>query len=393
MPRGDRAGRGSARGNYISEWFGHRVYPDVARGQNTLDDQQAERCPFLTAATGTPTRCVKPPPSIGVCTVSSCSNGFRQDWLVCPYRVVGPAILGEAARMLFALRPDEEALILPAPRLAQQAVRDGPRTHVASGGAGIVYLQDKLGGEISLRPTDRSPEFDLDITMAEIAGVEGTLGIRRYGIVEVQTMDFHGSYRKAVQNLRDALRLHRADFARVLQENQPWLSEGVQSPNISNVFKRTFYQMVFKFQLGEAASCGGCVLAVPSSVWGSWQRHLGKPDLEPLKSGLYGLFEPSEPAPTHLSNWILVFDMVSDSDVSPNPIRIEKVIATTAEAISYYALTVAPEAAVAEGGASGGLLAAVHRRLLQWWPEVAMIACPRPEAVSAGDHGPCDGEA
>jgi hypothetical protein len=109
----------------------------------------------------------------------------------------------------------------------------------------------------------------------------GAAHIGRFGILEIQTMDFHGSYRAAVRNLRDGLRLHTANFPGTLQNNQQWRCEGIEGPNIANVFKRTFYQMMFKFQLGQHGRCSGCVLAIPEAVWESWQRHLGAPVLTP----------------------------------------------------------------------------------------------------------------
>jgi hypothetical protein len=69
-------------GNYIAEWFGHRVFPVVAVTENSLSDQKAQRCPFLTEVTDEPHACVKREKSKGVCTISSTSNSSRQDWLV-----------------------------------------------------------------------------------------------------------------------------------------------------------------------------------------------------------------------------------------------------------------------------------------------------------------------
>ena len=85
------------------------------------------------------------------------------------------------------------------------------------GGLTVVYLQNRLGGEISVRPTARSPELSFDMTLVELVPTNSrSVGIGRFGILEIQTMDFHGSYRHAVQNLRDSLRLHGPDFAHVL---------------------------------------------------------------------------------------------------------------------------------------------------------------------------------
>ena len=101
----------------------------------------------------------------------------------------------------------------------------------------------------------------------------------RFGVLEIQTMDFHGSYRLAVQNLDDSLRLHGSGFADALQQNQRWLAERIEGPNIANVFKRTFYQMTLKFQLGVHPRSVGTSLAIPQAVWDSWQPHLGRPEL------------------------------------------------------------------------------------------------------------------
>jgi hypothetical protein len=51
--------------------------------------------------------------------------------------------------------------------------------------------------------------------------------------------------------------LNPGGSAGILPDNQRWLSEGVEGPNIANVFKRTFYQMMFTFQLGHHERCAG----------------------------------------------------------------------------------------------------------------------------------------
>lgn len=83
-------------------------------------------------------------------------------------------------------------------------------------------------------------------------------------------MDFHGSYRAAVDNLKDALRLHGTTFPDSLAANMKWAAEGVEGPNIANVFKRTFYQILLKFQLSGKGAAAGTVLAIPQAVWDSW---------------------------------------------------------------------------------------------------------------------------
>lgn len=268
-PRGER-------GNFVSEWYGHRVYPIVAGGRPVLADQKQSRCPFLSRATVQETTCVKPPNSTGVCTISSSSNGPRQDWLVCPHRVLGSALLDTAAARLFGARPESQLRTFAAPTLAQRETRSAIDVMLRNGDSVVVYLRNRLGGEISVSQTDRSPEFSFDITMVELTLESGAPKLGRFGVLEVQTMDFHGTYQRAVQNLQHALRLHDRKFHAMVSTNQRWLSDRVEGPNIANVFKRTFYQMLLKFQIGADEGSAGCVLALPAAVWDSWQRHLGE---------------------------------------------------------------------------------------------------------------------
>lgn len=358
------------RGNFISEWFGHRMYPTVAHTGTALQDQRNERCPFLSAVIREETKCVKALNARGICTISSRSNRVRQDWLVCPYRALDSSLLENAVRRLFAIDNTRTLLVVPAPILARQEVRDELINLISTGHAGLVYLQNKLGGEIALAATEHSPEFSFDSTIVELVYQSGRFDIGRYGIFEVQTMDFHGSYRYAVQNLKDALRLHGDNFPHVLQGNLGWLSDHIEGPNIANVFKRIFYQMMFKFQIGAHASCAGCILAIPLSVWDSWQKHLGKPELAERSDGIYLLKGPDSPAfATDISAWIYVFDIEASSTISPNPLKLCKIIATDAESVSYHTLKVAPEAALTTGGSADRLLMTIRRRLALWWPD------------------------
>jgi hypothetical protein len=372
MKRGSGEKPLGERGNFVSEWFGHRVYPSVIGSHVSLADQLAGRCPFLSEAIREAKKCVKAVSSSGICTVSSPSNGRRQDWLVCPYRALNRTFIEHAARRLFDISKSRVLLLLPAPTLVQPEVRRQLGDSLSAGAAIVVYLQDKVGGEISIPATERSPELAFDITLVEIAVKLERPRVGRYGILEVQTMDFHGSYRHAVTNLKDALRLHGSRFPHVLQDNPAWLCDRVEGPNIANVFKRTFYQMMLKFTIGARQPCTGCILAIPQSVWDSWQRHLGKPDLRPMRDGSFMLAAPPRRRLVgHSSAWIYVFDLEAESETTPNPIKIRRVIRTDAESISYYALTVAPQAAVSAQGFADTILPAIRKRLATWWPEIA----------------------
>lgn len=204
----------------------------------------------------------------------------------------------------------------------------------------------------------------------EILGRDEAFDVGRYAILEVQTMDFHGTYERAVMNLRDALRLHGTQFHQVLRQNGGrWLSERVDGPNIANVFKRTFYQMMLKFQVARHESCAGCALAIPAAVWDSWQRHLGKPELLARGDGSVALLQPGSTVPERVPAWVYVFDIDASETTTPNPIVIRNVIATDAEAIAYFSTVAAPEAAIG-GPGSTNLLISIRRRLGGFWPEL-----------------------
>lgn len=368
MSRGKR----EAAGNYVSEWFGHRVHPTVVSTAEAIADQTSERCPFLSAATGTDRTCIKNQKSRGVCSVSCVSNGPRQDWLVCPYRALRPDVVNGAIRRLFGLSDGVVPFVTPAINLAKPDVRADVLRRLASGQSVFAYFDEKTGGELSIPATAQSPEFAFDVTIVEMKhGDEGPI-IDRFGILEIQTTDFHGSYQHAVRNLKDALRLHKETFSATLQANNGvWLSEGVEGPNIANVFKRTFYQMMFKFQLGQHDRCAGCVLAIPQSVWDSWQKHLGGAVATPHGDGTSSLLAPNRTRPEPCPAWIFVFDADSASPVTPSPIAINQVIATDAASFSYWALEVAPAAALSNIDAQAGFLAGLSRRLKVVWPELA----------------------
>jgi hypothetical protein len=188
-------------------------------------------------------------------------------------------------------------------------------------------------------------------------------------------MDFHGTYAAAVKNLNSALHLHQDDFGPAIAAHPKWLAEGVEGPNIANVFKRTFYQMMFKFQLGAHEHSAGCVFAVPQAVWDSWQRHLGRPDLVAVDDGTYRL--AAEDHDGDPISWIYVFDLDVSDAVSPNDLDLKMVIGTSAAALSHYALDVAPQAAIEPGSAADQLLDVIRIRLSAFLPEFKPPRRPR----------------
>jgi hypothetical protein len=112
------------------------------------------------------------------------------------------------------------------------------------------------------------------------------------------------------------------------------------------------------------------VLALPKSVWESWQRHLGRPELTATKKGFYRLVSPKQGPTGVFKSWIIVFDIDPHPNDGPSNLILDKVIATSAEALSYYAFEIAPSTAVAVDGPIMSIDSQIRRRLGQYWPEV-----------------------
>lgn len=381
-PRTKKAQTDRARRRpHIAEWFGHRVFPLVADSQTANDTQQNEICPFLSATLRRETECIKAANSRGVCAISAESNGPRQDWLVCPYRALDDSLLGQMVRRLYKISEHESVFIAPAVTLDDSALRPQiiQRLQPDSGERVFVYFQDKLGGEIGLAKTAASPELSFDITVVELlAGNQPTLQetgegadvcIGRYGVIELQTTDTHGSYKHAVSALKSALDLHGRTFAEQLASNPEWAGRKVEGPNISNVFKRTFYQVAFKFQVTKRDTSVGCVLALPKPVWDSWQPFLGAPELTHMPDGTSRLLDDHTMQP---SDWIYVFDIDEEPGPQGDPATLDVclVIGTDAATLSRAALDIAPAKAVEHGGAKDVVVEALLRRLRRYLPDI-----------------------
>ena len=286
--------------NFLSEWYGVRLYPTAtgAGSREALDLFRTQRCPFLSRALERPTECTKNRNSKGVCTITTTKDSHR-DWIVCPYRVLEPHIIQEVTRKIFSDLRDN-ICVFPVVHLEEE---DRRREILRIGTKETFYLffQDKLGGEINLSKTETTPELSFDITILECTVQDEWLVLLRYGLFEVQTMDFHGSYGHAVKALESAIDLHRSDFEHQLTKNPEWAGRKIEGPNIANVFKRTVYQLILKFELAGRDRCAGVVLGLPQAVWESWSPHFG--GLEWADEATENSRRPKKRAP---NSWILV---------------------------------------------------------------------------------------
>lgn len=366
---------------HVAEWFGHRVFPTVANHANARRDQRAQCCPFLTRVAEKEMPCVKSDNSRGVCTISAGSNGPRQDWLVCPHRALDDDLLHAMVRRLFGLTSDEAVHVTPVTNLASDAIRDELIAETVDTAKPLQFLtfQQLFGGEISLPRSTASPELSFDVTVVEVVpspSAESGVKLGRYGVIEMQTTDTHGTYRHAVDALRGALDLHGDDFGTQVAAHPDWPGRRVEGPNISNVFKRTFYQVMFKFQITRRASSSGCILALPRPVWDSWLPFLGAPDVVDMGDGTHRLRAPGEadPNPKDLGapNWIYVFDIEDDppADGGTTPISVQFVIATDAPTLSRLALDIAPTNAIGETHHLDSVLLSLQRRVGAYLPGV-----------------------
>jgi len=160
------------------------------------------------------------------------------------------------------------------------------------------------------------------------------------------------------------------EFKQQIDSHQHLIAQGAESPNYANIFKRTFYQMMFKFQVGAHDTSAGCIFAIPRAVWESWQKHLGAPKLIEAPDGTWRLSKPDVDFDISPRAWIYVFDTEVSATHTPNKLNLWRVVGTDAPTLSYFALEVAPEAALEAGGSVDRLHDRITTRLAAYLPEL-----------------------
>ncbi len=151
-----------ATGNFVAEWFGHRVWQVVDDSRQAMRNQGGRLCPFLTTATEQATLCVKRARGwtepYGVCTISSDSNGTRQDWVACPYRTLDQhfTLLASAVQAAYEIPASASILLLPLTVLRREDQRRRIIEAVAAATRVFLFSSQKLGERsTSRRPTRR----------------------------------------------------------------------------------------------------------------------------------------------------------------------------------------------------------------------------------------------
>lgn len=349
------------KGNFVTEWFGHRVWPYVDTSDAARINQSARACPFLTTVTGVPTGCVKTAKGwsepYGVCTISSDSNGLRQDWIACPYRTLDQhfTLLSGAIRSLYRLSSDEDMVVLPVTVLSQAEQRARLRAGLDAGCRVFVFSTNKLGGEIDLPETHVSPGASVDMSVIEVTSADETGRPTEYGnhvFYEIQTADFHGSPLHAASHLRELCPAGEPvlDFHARLVGQERVCGDRVEGPNKSNIFKRTIYQMLFKIALADHAQSAGFAIVLPVPVWDSWLRHLGRPKLtqvgdDPTHVALLAPEERVQEVASKSHAVILVFDIDQSSNEMPQPLTVMRHVWCSSAALAYFTFDFAAQQA------------------------------------------------
>jgi hypothetical protein len=357
--------KGCQEGNFVAEWFGHRVWSVVDDSQIAWENQSSRICPFLTTATECPTPCIKRANGwaepYGVCTISSDSNGIRQDWIACPYRTLDQhfTLLASAVKAAYDVPGASDVILLPLTVLHRSDQRRRIRNALRRDDRVFLFSSQKLGGEIALPETEASPGAAVDMSVIEVTETDKSGKPKNFGnhlFYEIQTADFHGSPLHAAALLRDVCPQSgaRRGYYQKLKSLVEICGTGVEGPNKANVFKRTIYQMIFKIELTRAPQCTGFAIVLPVPVWDSWLRHLGQPQLaetrdDPTYVELRAEGEIAANVAQRERATVYVFDIDRESAETPNPLKIVRRVRISAASLSYHAFDLASRQAIHHG--------------------------------------------
>ena len=111
------------------------------------------------------------------------------------------------------------------------------------------------------------------------------------------------------------------------------------------------------------------MLAIPNAVWESWRHHLGDPLIERGEHSRLGI--PGQPMPAPPMAWIFSFDLDHSATGGPDRIRLDEIIETSAEALAYWSLEIAPLNALEFAMSPDGLPRSISGLLNRIWPALS----------------------
>jgi hypothetical protein len=110
-------------------------------------------------------------------------------------------------------------------------------------------------------------------------------------------------------------------------------------------------------------------------------EHLGAPNLIGAPDGTWRLSKPDVDLDTSPRAWIYIFETEVSATQTPNKLNLWRVIGTDAPTLSYFALEVAPEAALEAGGSVDRLRDRITTRLAEYLPELGTAPRKRTHLV------------
>jgi hypothetical protein len=138
------------------------------------------------------------------------------------------------------------------------------------------------------------------------------------------------------------------------------------------VFKRTFYQMLLKFELSKDGASAGTVLVLPESVWESWQPFLGRPTIERVSGTEYKIVGADNKGYHGTNAWIFVFRLDETSADAISPVRITSKIRVSATDLLQHAFVAVPQNMLHWARTENALLNRIRERIRRAVPTLTI---------------------
>ena len=127
---------------------------------------------------------------------------------------------------------------------------------------------------------------------------------------------------------------------------------------------------MLKFKLSGQGAAAGTVLALPRSVWDSWQPFLGAPQLEDEAPGVKRFKIANGEKTEDLNSFICVFDLDSHHNAAISPVTIDHFVRVSPEQLAHHAFTEVPNHMLHAIQSSDAILSRIKTRLGEWWPDL-----------------------